>query len=458
MQRILAIVQDDVGGRGIRHLLNPHRDVVALEAAATGLLHLPSGSHVAILTGFPCVQHATPPTETDGIAGTFALVHMLHTRGCVVHILTDDVNASVFQACIDHWRNNYSCQADNNLQLHTFPPGPVAPPQLEAMAALMQYWIAIERPGAAADGRYYTMRAVDISRDVAHLDAFFDRAQQIGVRTLAIGDGGNELGTFDICTYWPRLRSISIFTGLGGVATLTNQHIPHGNVIAAVTPSDHLVVASISDWGGYAICAAMAYIDPSLSLVLPRTLAELAATMVMACARDGILGTLDACVDGWPLVVSLNRLHQLTYLERRRDFRLLACHPHSPTLISAALLVESPDNIDAVRTWQTHHTRLGVVGGSAQVLQQLVAVAGIYVAIHVLVEYNEAMLASHVPWCQKQRIGLWVAVSSESTATGRWLLDQPWVDAVLSHDTTQLHDLMDCIGQAVVKPWSSGGH
>ncbi|ETV78635.1 hypothetical protein, variant [Aphanomyces astaci] len=315
MQRILAIVQDDVGGRGIRHLLNPHRDVVALEAAATGLLHLPPGSHVAILTGFPCVQHATPPTETDGIAGTFALVHMLHTRGCVVHILTDDVNASVFQACIDHWRNNYSCQADKNLQLHTFPPGPVAPPQLEAMAALIQYWIAIERPGEAADGRYYTMRARDISRDVAHLDAFFDRAQQLGVRTLAIGDGGNELG-------------------LGGVATLTKQHIPHGDVIAAVTPSDHLVVASISDWGGYAICAAMAYIDPSLSLVLPRTLAELAATMVMACARDGILGTLDACVDGWPLVVSLNRLHQLTYLERRCDFRLLACHPHSPTLIS----------------------------------------------------------------------------------------------------------------------------
>ncbi|RQM20437.1 hypothetical protein B5M09_010631 [Aphanomyces astaci] len=64
-------------------------------------------------------------------------------------------------------------------------------------------------------------------------------------------------------------------------------------------------------------------------------------------------------------------------------------------LLPAALLVESPDNIDAVRTWQTHHTRLGVVGGSAQVLQQLVAVAGIYVAIHVLVEYNEAMLASH---------------------------------------------------------------
>ncbi|RQM20436.1 hypothetical protein B5M09_010630 [Aphanomyces astaci] len=282
MQRILAIVQDDVGGRGIRHLLNPHRDVVALEAAATGLLHLPPGSHVAILTGFPCVQHATPPTETDGIAGTFALVHMLHTRGCVVHILTDDVNASVFQACIDHWRNNYSCQADKNLQLHTFPPGPVAPPQLEAMAALIQYWIAIERPGEAADG---------------------------------------------------------------GVATLTKQHIPHGDVIAAVTPSDHLVVASISDWGGYAICAAMAYIDPSLSLVLPRTLAELAATMVMACARDGILGTLDACVDGWPLVVSLNRLHQLTYLERRCDFRLLACHPHSPTLISSTYCAFHP-NLD----------------------------------------------------------------------------------------------------------------
>ncbi|RHY27894.1 hypothetical protein DYB32_006453 [Aphanomyces invadans] len=154
MEAILKAVQDDLGGRGIRHLLDAQRDAASLWAAATGLLKLPADSHVAILTGFPCVQHATPPTETDGIAGTFALAHSLLARGCNVHILTDDVNASVFQVCIDHW-NVLHPTTRERLFLHTYPRGPVVPQDVEYMAGLIQHWIAIERPGAAADGGFY---------------------------------------------------------------------------------------------------------------------------------------------------------------------------------------------------------------------------------------------------------------------------------------------------------------
>ncbi len=42
------------------------------------------------------------------------------------------------------------------------------------------------------------MRARDISDNIAHLDEFFAVAQQLGVPTLAIGDGGNELGKVDV--------------------------------------------------------------------------------------------------------------------------------------------------------------------------------------------------------------------------------------------------------------------
>ena len=45
---------------------------------------------------------------------------------------------------------------------------------------------------------------------------------------------------------------------MGKVLPLVEQHIPNGAQIACVIPTDHLIVCSVSNWGGYALAAALA--------------------------------------------------------------------------------------------------------------------------------------------------------------------------------------------------------
>jgi hypothetical protein len=93
--------------------------------------------------------------------------------------------------------------------------------------------IAIERPGLAADGRYYNMRGEDITARCAFFDPYLDQAD---CPTIAIGDGGNEIGMGNI---------------LQAIATL--------DISAAETGCDELLVADVSNWGAYGIIALLAH-------------------------------------------------------------------------------------------------------------------------------------------------------------------------------------------------------
>ena len=52
--------------------------------------------------------------------------------------------------------------------------------------------IAIERPGPAQDGSYYTMRGLKMDHLLAPLERFFHLSPR--VKTIGVGDGGNEVG------------------------------------------------------------------------------------------------------------------------------------------------------------------------------------------------------------------------------------------------------------------------
>lgn len=87
--------------------------------------------------------------------------------------------------------------------------------------------ISIERPGLTADGRYYNMRGEDISPRCGVFDPFLTQAN---CPTLAIGDGGNEIGMGKIA---------------GAIAAL--------DIRVAVTSCDELLVADVSNWGAYGL-------------------------------------------------------------------------------------------------------------------------------------------------------------------------------------------------------------
>ena len=74
--------------------------------------------------------------------------------------------------------------------------------------------ISIERPGLAEDGRYYNMRGEDITARCAFFDPFLTLAS---CPTIAIGDGGNEIGMGSIVDVTRQLDIRAARTGNSGI-------------------------------------------------------------------------------------------------------------------------------------------------------------------------------------------------------------------------------------------------
>ena len=111
--------------------------------------------------------------------------------------------------------------------------------QNQAQKALDQYQpalvISIERPGQSNDGRYYNMRGIDISEYCADYDSFLSLAT---CPTIAIGDGGNEIG-------------------MGNITEALEQLDIH----AATTECDELLLADISNWAAHGLAALLSVIS-----------------------------------------------------------------------------------------------------------------------------------------------------------------------------------------------------
>ena len=93
--------------------------------------------------------------------------------------------------------------------------------------------IAIERCGRTRNGEYLNMRGQDISEWTGKLDALFTDHQA----TIGIGDGGNEVGMG------------TLYDVIPSVPTLVKDPCD----VAAT----HLVLAAVSNWGGYGVVAAL---------------------------------------------------------------------------------------------------------------------------------------------------------------------------------------------------------
>ncbi len=172
---------------------------------------------VLIATGFP----VSGTFETDGPVGAIALYDCMQDLGAepilacgapLSETLDQDYRLLKLRA-----RDIEHAKAEARTQLATLKPQAV---------------IAIERPGLSADGRYYNMRGDDITEHCAIFDPFLDQAS---CPTIAVGDGGNEIGMGNIAA---------------AIATL--------DITAATTTCDELLVADVSNWGAYGLIALLA--------------------------------------------------------------------------------------------------------------------------------------------------------------------------------------------------------
>ena len=173
---------------------------------------------VLIGTGFPVVD----TFETDGPVGAIALYDALETLGAHPIIVC---GAPLSDALKDKYR------------IHELVVGPHDKRDDEASSALQtlqpELIISIERPGMAADGNYYNMRGEDISPRAACFDTFM---QQADCPTIAIGDGGNEIGMGNI-----------------------QQALEKLDIVPAATTCTELVIADVSNWAGHGLIALLAW-------------------------------------------------------------------------------------------------------------------------------------------------------------------------------------------------------
>lgn len=179
-------------------------------------------------------------------------------------------------------------------------------------ANLCDLLISCERAGPGKDGNCYTMRGIDMNEKglIAPLHRFVEEAN---CKFLAIGDGGNELGMGKV------IDNI-----------INNPKIRNGEKIGCVVAADHLIAASVSNWGGYALSAAAALahvgeisssdnnkgdstIEKWINRCLPSEEDEtsLLDRCVAAGCRDGVSGKMESTVDGMPLETSLTCLRDI---------------------------------------------------------------------------------------------------------------------------------------------------
>jgi hypothetical protein len=168
--------------------------------------------NILIGTGFPVVR----TFETDGPVGAIAMYEAFEKLGATPTIVC---GRPLSQALAARYRVHEISVGDHHRR------------EQEALEALQKFQpqaiISIERPGQAADGGYYNMRGESISEHTACFDSFMNLSE---CPTIAIGDGGNEIG-------------------MGNVA----EALRDLNIVPCTTTCDELIIADVSNWGAYGL-------------------------------------------------------------------------------------------------------------------------------------------------------------------------------------------------------------
>ncbi|MDG4669341.1 glutamate cyclase domain-containing protein [Mycobacterium sp. 236(2023)] len=253
-------------------------------AAATLLIErLTPTDTVWIVTGAG-IGPALPHGETDGPPGAAALGRAIRLAlGARAVLVTEPAHAPAVLACAEI--------AGHDLDHLIIPSGADTPESLDQLLSdgAPAVLIFVERDGANREGRYHGVRGnTRPDGSVVALDRLAGLAQARGIATIGIGDGGNEVGFGAV-----RDQIAALLPRLGA----SDGGWPSGRVTAHST--DVVVSASVSNWGAYAVCAALAALtgcrDACWAPDLERRAVEAA---VHAGAYDGATGAAAPVVDG----------------------------------------------------------------------------------------------------------------------------------------------------------------
>lgn len=257
LDRLITI---DLTGRSVIHPLyraaREHQDDEPLSTLAARALVERVGPRDIVLISTCMPVGTLPSAEQDGPVGAATLARSLViglsatpvvvTEERNVPLMTQAVrSAGLYVLPIDVARTQPTAAA-----VLSFP--------LEQSAALAEATrildelqpkalVSIERAGANEHGEHHAALGRNLTPHNSKQDVMFEMARSRGVITVCIGDGGNELGC-------GMIRDAVI-------AAVPNAELCRcpcqGSVVPAFVP-DILMMASVSNWGAYAIEAGIA--------------------------------------------------------------------------------------------------------------------------------------------------------------------------------------------------------
>jgi hypothetical protein len=262
---ILAAVQTDPGNRGLAR--DPHDNLFTatkgdFEAACRSIAEHPDPT-LGIFTGFFIPSAVPPAFETDGPLGACFVTRALAEFGIQCGLNIEPPLGEVMYAALR-----------------------TVPGYKEVLIARpgFSHIVSIERAGPATDGNHYTMRGRDISGHLPLANPVRNLLHFSEATSIGIGDGGNEIGMGKI----PHETIV--------------KNIPNGDLIHCRVPTDHLIVAGVSNWGAYALAAGVYVlrgVKPPSDLFDPDREREILEVMVREGPLvDGVTGQQTATVDG----------------------------------------------------------------------------------------------------------------------------------------------------------------
>ena len=200
---------------------------------------------IAIVTGAAVPGHM-PVGENDGPFGSVVLAGALVSIGHTVTIYTDpDALPPIAML---------AKRAGLNVDVLPLTLGDTV--QQVKIAEKQDLFVAIERLGGNRNGFIYGVTGVSRSPHRANVDTIFTTAAKLSKPTVAIGDGGNEIGFGRVHAELEKRLPEHIMAA----------KTPCGGGVFSVVPTDVLAVGTSSNIGAYGVVAALALLKKDASL------------------------------------------------------------------------------------------------------------------------------------------------------------------------------------------------
>ncbi len=261
--------------RGISHL-RPHLPSDYASQAAQLILDNPGTA--IIVTGFYILDAGF--AETDGPPGAVVIGSALNQLGYNVIHVTDRYATEI----MDKTGGDYSSVVEFPI---TDDDSSLAFARNLISELNPSVLVAIERCGLTDEGKYRNMRGRDITDYNARIDHLFHS----DVPSVGIGDGGNEIGMGNLAEEVTQVESLV--------------------KIPCITQTTKLMLASVSNWGGYGLAAALSALSGRNLLPSIEEERQLLRDTVDLGAVDGMSAKQEYKVDGFTIEENSQALQAL---------------------------------------------------------------------------------------------------------------------------------------------------